>query len=154
VHDKRKGAIYVGGKDVREIQLKSLRSGVCYLLRDPVLFEGTVASSLLFIRPNASGLELLAVLHLADLDEVLAAFPGGLYQRIGPDGCRQSGGLKSVGSFQWPDYEGFDGPDSVERAGTQSALLMTLTWPGHDDAVLVHTEFQAKRHSIDLSMRT
>jgi len=94
VYDVREGAIYVGCKDVRDIQLKSLRSGICYLPRDPVLFDGTVASNLLFIRPNASDRELRAVLHLADLDEVVAALPGGLHQRIGPDGCQLSGGQR------------------------------------------------------------
>jgi ABC-type multidrug transport system fused ATPase/permease subunit len=94
VHDVRSGSIRVGGKDVRSIQLKSLRSAICYLPRDPVLFDGTVASNLLFVRPGASDCDLRTAIHLADLDEVVASLPAALDQRIGPDGCQLSGGQR------------------------------------------------------------
>jgi len=94
VYDVRQGSIYVGGKDVRKIRRKSLRQAICYLPRDPVLFEGTISSNLLFVRPAASDRELRSALHLADLDDVVAALPEGLHQRIGPDGCQLSGGQR------------------------------------------------------------
>ena len=94
VYDARSGSIYVAGVDLREIELKSLRSAICYLPRDPVLFDGTVVSNLLFVRPGASDQELRAALHLADLDDVAALQPQGLHQRIGPDGCQLSGGQR------------------------------------------------------------
>ena len=94
VYDVRSGSIRVGGKDVRSIQLKSLRSSVCYLPRDPVLFDGTVASNLLFVRPGASEYDLRTAIHLADLTELVAELPDGLDQRIGPDGCQLSGGQR------------------------------------------------------------
>ena len=93
VYDVRRGSIYVGGKDIRSIQLKSLREAICYLPRDPVLFDGTVSSNLHFVRPGASDQELQTVLHLADLDN-LASLPWGMHQRIGPDGCQLSGGQR------------------------------------------------------------
>jgi ABC-type multidrug transport system fused ATPase/permease subunit len=94
VYDVTAGSICVGGTDIRNIQLKSLRSSICYLPRDPMLFDGTVASNLLFVRPGASDRDLRTVLHLADLDDVVAALPEGLHQRIGPDGCQLSGGQR------------------------------------------------------------
>jgi ABC-type multidrug transport system fused ATPase/permease subunit len=94
VYDVRSGAIYVGGKDIRDLQLKSLRCGICYLPRDPVLFDGTLASNLLFVRPGASDLELRTALRLADLDDRSAPVPASLHQRIGPDGCQLSGGQR------------------------------------------------------------
>jgi ATP-binding cassette, subfamily B, heavy metal transporter len=94
VYDVRSGSIRVGGKDVRSIQLKSLRSAICYLPRDPVLFDGTLASNLLFVRPGASDCDLRTAIHLADLDEVVASLPAALDQRIGPDGCQLSGGQR------------------------------------------------------------
>jgi ABC-type bacteriocin/lantibiotic exporter with double-glycine peptidase domain len=94
VYDVRSGSIRVGGKDVGSIQLKSLRSAICYLPRDPVLFDGTVASNLLFVRPGASDCDLRTAIHLADLDEVVASLPAALDQRIGPDGCQLSGGQR------------------------------------------------------------
>jgi ATP-binding cassette, subfamily B, heavy metal transporter len=80
VYDVRSGSTYVGGEDIRNIQLKSLRDTICYLPRDPVLFDGTLASNLLFVRPGASDRELRAALQLADLDDVVATVPGGLHQ--------------------------------------------------------------------------
>jgi ABC-type multidrug transport system fused ATPase/permease subunit len=92
VYDVNAGSIRVGGIDIRDIQLKSLRTNVCYLPRDPALFDGTVASNLRFVRPSASDDELNEVLQLADLASVVAALPGGIHQRIGPDACQLSGG--------------------------------------------------------------
>lgn len=54
VYDVRQGTIYVGGQDIRKIGLESLREAICDLPRDPVLFDGTISSNLLFVRPGAS----------------------------------------------------------------------------------------------------
>ena len=92
VYDVNAGSVQVGGTDVRQIRLKSLRRNVCYLPRDPVLFDGTLESNLRFVRPNASDSELAEVIRLADLASVVAAFPERIHQRIGPNGCQLSGG--------------------------------------------------------------
>jgi ABC-type bacteriocin/lantibiotic exporter with double-glycine peptidase domain len=94
VYDVRSGSIRVDGTDIRNIELKSLRCAICYLPRDPVLFDGTLASNLLFVRPAASDCDLRTAIHLADLDEVVAALPKGPHQRIGPDACQLSGGQR------------------------------------------------------------
>jgi len=92
VYDVNTGSIAIGGVDVREIQLKSLRRHVCYLPRDPVLFDGTLASNLRFVRPNISQPELDTVIRLADLAGVVGGVRDGIDQRLGPDGCQLSGG--------------------------------------------------------------
>ena len=92
VYDVNAGSVQVGGTDIREIQLKSLRRNTCYLPRDPVLFDGTLESNLRFVRPNASNTELEEVIHLVELAGVVAALPETIHQRIGPDGCQLSGG--------------------------------------------------------------
>jgi ABC-type multidrug transport system fused ATPase/permease subunit len=94
VYDVRQGAIYVGGQDIRKIGLKSLREAICYLPRDPVLFDGTILSNLLFVRPGASDREVQKALHLADLDSLASSLLRGIHQRIGPDGCQLSGGQR------------------------------------------------------------
>jgi ABC-type multidrug transport system fused ATPase/permease subunit len=94
VYDVTAGSIYVGGTDIRNLQLKSLRSRICYLPRDPVLFDGTFASNLLFVRSGASETEVRAAIQLADLDDVVTTLPKGIHQRIGPDGCQLSGGQR------------------------------------------------------------
>jgi ABC-type multidrug transport system fused ATPase/permease subunit len=94
LYDVKSGAIKIGGVDVREMGLKDLRRGVCYLPRDPVLFEGSLASNLRFVRPGASDLELREAIRLVDLADMVAAFPDGLHQRLGPDACQLSGGQR------------------------------------------------------------
>jgi ABC-type multidrug transport system fused ATPase/permease subunit len=94
VYDVRQGAIYVGGQDIRQTGLKSLREAICYLPRDPVLFDGTILSNLLFVRPGASDREVQKALHLADLDNLASSLLRGIHQRIGPDGCQLSGGQR------------------------------------------------------------
>jgi ABC-type bacteriocin/lantibiotic exporter with double-glycine peptidase domain len=94
LYDVKSGSIRIGGVDIREVGLKDLRRGVCYLPRDPVLFEGSLESNLRFVRPGASDRELRETIQLADLADMVAAFPDGLHQRLGPDACQLSGGQR------------------------------------------------------------
>ena len=94
LYDVKSGSIQVGGTDIRNIQLKNLRRCICYLPRDPILFDGTLASNLRVVRPGASERELREAIQLADLANVIAELPEGLHQRIGPDGCQLSGGQR------------------------------------------------------------
>ena len=55
LYDPVSGAVRLGGEDIRNIYLKSLRQSVCYLPRDPVLFDGSIASNLLFVRAQCFG---------------------------------------------------------------------------------------------------
>ena len=92
LYDPVSGEVRLGGKDIRNIHLKSLRQSVCYLPRDPVLFDGSIVSNLLFVRPRASEEELEEALQMVGLSDLLGSLRDGLRQRIGPDGCQLSGG--------------------------------------------------------------
>jgi ABC-type bacteriocin/lantibiotic exporter with double-glycine peptidase domain len=92
LYDPVSGAVRLGGEDIRNIHLKSLRQRVCYLPRDPVLFDGSIASNLLFVRPSASEQELEEAMQMVELTALSRSLPSGLRQRIGPDGCQLSGG--------------------------------------------------------------
>jgi ABC-type bacteriocin/lantibiotic exporter with double-glycine peptidase domain len=92
LYDPVSGEIRLGGEDIRKIQIKSLRQSVCYLPRDPVLFEGTIASNLQFVRSAASKREIEDAIRMVELSGLVGSLPDGLSQRIGPDGCQLSGG--------------------------------------------------------------
>jgi len=92
LYDPVSGAVRLGGEDIRNIHLKSLRQSVCYLPRDPVLFDGSIASNLLFVRPCATEQELEEAIEMVGLTALVRSLPSGLCQRIGPDGCQLSGG--------------------------------------------------------------
>src|SRR4029077_6777621 len=51
IYDVDSGSVRINGQDVRDVRIESLRQCVCYLPRDPVLFDGTLASNLRFVRP-------------------------------------------------------------------------------------------------------
>jgi ABC-type multidrug transport system fused ATPase/permease subunit len=92
LYDPVRGSIRLGGEDIRNIQLESLRRHVCYLPRDPVLFDGTFISNLRFVHPAATEHELGEVIQSVGLSSSVATLPDGLRQRIGPGGCQLSGG--------------------------------------------------------------
>jgi ABC-type multidrug transport system fused ATPase/permease subunit len=92
LYDPVLGAVRLGGADLRTVHLKNLRQAISYLPRDPVFFDGTIASNLLFVRPNSTEQELEDALRIVELSALIGSFPNGLRQRIGPDGCQLSGG--------------------------------------------------------------
>jgi ABC-type multidrug transport system fused ATPase/permease subunit len=94
MYDVAAGSISIGGKDIRGIQLASLRRFVCYMPRDPVLFSGTLAANLRFVSPGASQEELRRVLETVGLSALMASREGGLGREIGPGGCQLSGGQR------------------------------------------------------------
>ena len=92
LYDARAGAVLVGGVDVRDITLKSLRSSVIFVPQDPVLFDVTLRENLLYGNPGATQEELDRVTKLTQLDTVIARLPNGLEESLGPRGNRLSGG--------------------------------------------------------------
>ncbi len=94
VYDVDGGAICIGGEDIRSLDLQSLRRSVCYLPRDPVLFDGTLASNLHFVKPSASNDELSEAMRSAGVSAFAATFPEGIDQRVGPGACQLSGGQR------------------------------------------------------------
>jgi ABC-type bacteriocin/lantibiotic exporter with double-glycine peptidase domain len=94
LYDPDSGSIRIGNVDIRNIQLKDLRHYVCYLPRDPVLFDGTLSSNLRFVRAAAPDEELQEAIRSVGLSQFVATLPDGLRQRIGPGGCQLSGGQR------------------------------------------------------------
>ena len=94
LYDPDSGSIRIGNVDIRNIQLKDLRRYVCYLPRDPVLFNGTLSFNLRFVRPASPDDELQEAIRSVGLSQFVAALPDGLRQRIGPGGCQLSGGQR------------------------------------------------------------
>jgi ABC-type multidrug transport system fused ATPase/permease subunit len=92
LYDPVRGSIRLGGEDIRNIQLESLRRHICYLPRDPVLFDGTLVTNLRFVQPAVTEHELREVIQSVGLSSLVATLPDGLRQRIGPDGGQLSGG--------------------------------------------------------------
>lgn len=92
MYDTRAGNVLLDGTDVRDIKLRSLRSGVIFVPQDPVLFDVTLRENLLYGNPHASDEEIDCVTKLAQLDALINRLPKGLDESLGPRGNRLSGG--------------------------------------------------------------
>jgi len=92
VYDVNRGAVYVDGMDVRHVRLESLRTKVCYLLQDAVLFDRTLKENLLLGKPTATTKELHRAAEIADMKDLLRRLPQGWDSPVGQRGNALSGG--------------------------------------------------------------
>lgn len=93
LYDATEGAVLVGGHDVRDYDLATLRDAAGIVLQKNVLFTGTVRENLQWGNPQASDDELLAACRAACVDEFLDRI-GGLDGELGQGGAGVSGGQK------------------------------------------------------------
>lgn len=94
LYDVSDGSVLVGGVDVRDYSIKSLRSGVAMVLQKNLLFSGTIAENLRWGNPNASDEELVTACKLAQADDFINSFPDGYNTKIEQGGTNVSGGQK------------------------------------------------------------
>lgn len=92
LYDADAGSILVGGKDIQDVDRRSLRASITLVPQDPFLFDETIRENLLFGNPGATSSDLDTVAALTQLDRVLQRLPGGLDEPLGPLGGRLSGG--------------------------------------------------------------
>jgi ABC-type multidrug transport system fused ATPase/permease subunit len=131
VYEPESGSILLGGTDIREISLRSLRSIVTLVPQDPILFDETIRGNLLYGNPQATNKDLDTVAALAQLNEVLQRAPCGFDEPLGPLGNRLSGGEKKrlalARSFlQKPDLLILDEITSALDEPTAESILQGL----------------------------
>ena len=84
----------MGGVDVKDYDLESLRDQVAMVLQKNVLFSGTINKNLRWGNPDASDEEILRVCRLAQADEFVQEFPEKYETMISQGGTNVSGGQK------------------------------------------------------------
>jgi ATP-binding cassette subfamily B protein len=94
MYDVQQGAVLVGGRDVREVTLRSLRDTVGVVTQDAHMFHDTIRANLSYARPDATDDELWAAVDAAQIGELLRDLPDGLDTVVGDRGYRMSGGEK------------------------------------------------------------
>ena len=94
LYDPPPGTVFLNDRELRQIPLAQVRSGVSLVPQEPFLFSDTLRANLLFARPEASEGELWQVLTLAALDGEIRSFPEGLETVIGEKGVLLSGGQR------------------------------------------------------------
>ena len=94
LYDVMSGSVRVGGKDVRDYDIKTLRDNVAMVLQKNVLFSGTIKENLRWGNENATDEEIVRVCRLAQADEFVNSFPDGYDTYIEQGGTNVSGGQK------------------------------------------------------------
>ena len=94
LYDVTEGCVKVGGVDVRDYDLQTLRNAVSVVLQKNQLFSGTVKDNLRWGDPEASDEELREACRLAQADEFVMAHPEGYDRHIEQGGANVSGGQK------------------------------------------------------------
>ncbi len=94
LYDVTSGEVLVGGMDVRDATLESIRDSVGVVTQDSHLFHDTIRANLTYARPEASELELLEACRAANIGRLIEALPDGLDTVVGDRGHRLSGGEK------------------------------------------------------------
>ncbi len=94
LYDATEGTVKVGGLDVRDYDLESLRNQVAVVLQKNVLFSGTIKENLRWGNQEAADEELIEACKLAQADEFISRFPNGYDTYIEQGGANVSGGQK------------------------------------------------------------
>jgi ATP-binding cassette subfamily B protein len=94
LYDVTEGVVRIGGQDVREATLESLRSTVGVVTQDAHLFHDSIRANLAYARPEATDEELAEALRAAQIWELVESMPDGLDTVVGDRGYRLSGGEK------------------------------------------------------------
>ena len=94
LYDVTKGRVKVGGIDVRDYSLESLRDQVSMVLQKNVLFSGTIYENIRWGDETASDEEVKRVCKLAQADGFVQEFPNGYNTKIVQGGNNVSGGQK------------------------------------------------------------
>ena len=94
LYDVTGGCVKVGGIDVRNYDLQTLRHNVAMVLQKNTLFSGTIKENLRWGNPDATDEELVHACRLAQADDFIRTFPDGYDTYIEQGGTNVSGGQK------------------------------------------------------------
>jgi ABC-type bacteriocin/lantibiotic exporter with double-glycine peptidase domain len=124
--------VYVDGFDVRDVRLESLRTKVCYLMQEAVLFDRTLKENLLLGKPSATNEEIHQAIEIADLGELIRRLPNGWDTALGPRGNALSGGEKQRVAIarlvlQHPSLLLLDESTSALDAPSERRVFMNLS---------------------------
>ncbi len=94
LYDTTEGSVLVGGRDVRDYDLQTLRNSVAMVLQKNVLFSGTIRDNLKWGDKDAPEEEVIEACKAAQAHDFIMSFPNGYDTMLGQGGVNVSGGQK------------------------------------------------------------
>ena len=145
MYDVESGAVRIGGQDVRDVTMQSLRDTVGVVTQDAHMFHDTIRANLLYAAPEATETDLWTALESAQVGPLVRSLPDGLDTLVGDRGYRLSGGEKQRMAIarlllKAPGIVVLDEAtahlDSESEAAVQRALATALV--GRTSLVIAH----------------
>ncbi len=93
-YDVTGGAIYIDGKDIRDVTVGSLRDNIGMVPQDTLLFNTTIKDNVLYGRLDATDEEIWAAIRAANAEKFIKELPHGIDTRVGDRGLVLSGGQR------------------------------------------------------------
>jgi len=93
-YDCSAGEVIVGGENIKDVKLKSLRQAIGVVPQDTVLFNDTILENIRYGRPSATDEEIIEAVKLSHLDTFIEKLPDGMNTVVGERGLKVSGGEK------------------------------------------------------------
>ena len=142
LYDVSAGRVLVGGHDVREYRLASLRDAIGIVLQKNVLFSGTVRENLLWGNAQATEEELWRACRTACAHEFIEKMPGGLDARLDQGGLNLSGGQKqrlciARTLLKHPKVMIFDDSTSAVDTATEAHIRRGLSSLGEMTKIII-----------------
>ncbi|WP_316573174.1 ABC transporter ATP-binding protein [Nocardia canadensis] len=140
--DVTAGAVYLGGTDVRHLDLELLRGGIGLVPQKAYLFSGTIASNLRYGKPEATDAELWHALEVAQAADFVREMPQGLDTPVAQGGTTVSGGQRqrlciARALVRRPRVYLFDDSFSALDVATDARLRAALKPETADASVLI-----------------
>jgi ATP-binding cassette subfamily B protein len=145
LYDPTEGTVRIGGHDIRDATLNSLRDTIGVVTQDAHLFHTSIRANLTYARPDASEQELIEACKAAQIWQLIESLPDGLETVVGDRGYRLSGGEKQRVAvarllLKAPSVVVLDEAtahlDSESEAAVQRALKAALA--GRTSLVIAH----------------
>ena len=94
LYDVTGGSINIGGRDIRDYTVQSLRDSIGVVMQDAHLFHETIAENLRYAKEDATEAEMIEACKAAQIWELVSSMPNGFDTMVGERGHRLSGGEK------------------------------------------------------------
>lgn len=155
-YDVSEGRISIGGEDIRDVSLESLRAAVSLVQQDLFLFDDSVADNIAYADPDADAERIREASARAHLHDHIASLPDAYRTSVGERGIALSGGQRqrlsiARGLLSAPDIVIFDDSTSAVDAATEERLRTDLKdWSRTSVTIIISHRLGSLRHADEI----